>query len=362
MRKIMLRILASLAGLAVSDAMALAPGFQPPGYATGYAYPAPPPGWRGGYVPPGYASAQPRYPVPGYPAYYPPGARAVAPAPWGMPPVNGRAAPARPAAALPPADNRPAPVSAPEQTPKAPVSQTLPAPSGEASGKNADKTAKQGEQKKGDAKQAFFAKLRPLIKAENDRLLGVRDELEGLLDKLEAGVSLNDRDQDRLQSLAKKYRVDGDPLEEAGAREELIKRIDIIPMSLALAQAANESAWGKSRFAREGNNLFGIWTYDESKGIVPKKRPAGAKHLVRKFDSLAESVRYYMLTLNSHPAYDEMRDLRHEHRRNNVKLAGKNLAKGLKAYSAKGDAYIGLIRDLIDRHELSALDGIRTQG
>lgn len=204
--------------------------------------------------------------------------------------------------------------------------------------------------------QAFLDRLRPLIEQENRRLRALRIKVRDQIDQAAAAGNLDAKQSAQLESLARKYRVDGDVLSDPAAQRELLRKIDEIPVSLALAQAANESAWGKSRFAREGNNLFGIWTYDESKGMVPRNRAPGKKHLVRIFDSEADSIRYYMFTLNSHPAYLELRRIRAQLRTRGETLDSLALAKGLLAYSAKGEEYVRLIRQMIQRFELAAYD------
>jgi len=210
--------------------------------------------------------------------------------------------------------------------------------------------------KRGNSNQEFIQMLIPLIKKENVKLAVLRKELLGLFRKIDFGHRLTDRQSKRLIKLAAQYRVKGNVLESSQVRDALKNKIDLIPVSLTLAQAANESAWGKSRFAKQGKNLFGIWTYDENKGIVPKGRKKGAKHLVRKFDSLGDSVSYYMYTLNSHPAYSELRDIRYQQRRNNEALSGFDMADGLTKYSAKGEEYVRLIQALITRHDWPELD------
>ena len=205
-------------------------------------------------------------------------------------------------------------------------------------------------------KQAFMTTLLPYIEQENRRLLGLRNITAGMLSKLESGTALSASDQQQINKLANKYRVKGDPLVDETARGELLRKIDIIPSSLALAQAANESAWGESRFAQEANNLFGIWTYDQDMGLKPNNREQGKTHLVRIFDDFDESVRYYMHTLNSHPAYEKLRTIRQQLRASNQVVDGHKLAAGLEKYSAKGQAYIDLIRSLIMQNEWARLD------
>ena len=202
-------------------------------------------------------------------------------------------------------------------------------------------------------KQAFIQALLPHIEKENERLLKLRSQVIELIIQLETDESGS---AGQLQRLARQYRVKGDVISSASVREELLSKVDIIPSSLALAQAASESAWGRSRFATEANNLFGIWTYDESKGLKPKNREQGKTHLVRVFDDIGASVRYYMHTLNSHPAYDQLRSIRQQLRQSGQAISGHELAAGLEKYSAKGQAYIDLIRSLIRQNKWARLD------
>ncbi len=290
-------------------------------------------------APRAYNNPYARAPLPYYPAYrYPPRLRHVY-------------APAR----LPvqaPAVNR-----KDEKTPGQAVAKS---PSGtvevktEASDKS-EKTVKNGSVLSGK-KHEFITTLLPYIQTENRRLTALRNKLTGMFSRLERGAVLTTSEQLQIRKLANKYRVKADPLIDITAREEMLRRIDIVPSSLALAQAANESAWGKSRFAQEANNLFGIWTYDQDKGLKPNKREQGKTHLVRIFDDFSESVRYYMYTLNSHPAYKELREIRHQLRASDKIIDGYRLAAGLEKYSAKGQAYIVLIQGLIKQNEWALLD------
>ena len=254
-----------------------------------------------------------------------------------------RPAPA-PAAATPPAD-----ASAPPRAVKATEVERIPA----------DLTR---ETPVSERKRRFLAILTPLVLLENRRIEGLRREAVELVETLEGGAALTDAKARRLAALARDFRVDGDPARQPAARADLLARVDTIPVSLALAQAANESAWGSSRFAREAQNLFGIWTYDPAKGVVPRRRAAGKKHLVRRFDSLRDSVRYYMHTLNSHPAYAELRERRARLRADGVRPTGMALSAGLEPYSAKGEAYVRIIRQMIEDNALAALEDARLAG
>jgi len=290
------------------------------------------------YVPP----PMPFYaPVPVPPAYLPPG--------YARPPAFPvpRYFPQRPARV--PQSAAP---SEPPQSPPAP-SAAVAAPQ-EAVGKQSQPLERPASSASLDAQQqAFLHLLTPIVERENQQLLALRTQVRQLVREVAAGTAQGEA-QARLRTLGRKYRVDGDPVADPDAGRELLSRIDVIPTELALAQAVNESGWGTSRFAREGNNLFGIWTYDQSKGMVPRGRAEGATHLVRKFESLQASVRYYLHNLNSHPAYLELRELRAQMRSRGEEPSGLVLAAGLTRYSAKGELYVRLIRELIQRYSLAA--------
>ena len=312
-----------LPALALLGLMNQALAYQPHGY------PAPPYPHQ---VPPAFLLPQQVYAPPAMAVRLPEGAyRAPVRMPWS----GTRGTPLEPGRALPSAAqaDRPGPAHSEEKA------ATVPAP----------KPAKIGAHQR-----EFLAMLLPIVERENARLSALRTEVQLLLDRLARGqASKSERQQ--LLELARRYRVQGKVLGDAQAREDLLSRIDTIPPALALAQAANESAWGRSRFAREGNNLFGIWTYDQSKGIVPRQRPEGAKYLVRKFDDYGASVRYYLHTLNSHPAYGALREARARARDQGDRPKALDLAAGLVKYSAKGELYVELIRELINRYQLAAL-------
>lgn len=290
-----------------------------------------------------YPAHYPVHQAPGFPAHYP----TVAYAPvYRLPAVMQYPSPRSP---TPPrrdtAQERPPEVTPPSAAPE-------PAPTSAGNAPSTDVS----DRPIAESQSAFFDRLRPLIEQENRRITELRALLVDALGVVERGQSLSSTLQRRVGEAARHYRVDGNPLEDDAARTELLHRVDTIPVSLALAQAANESAWGRSRFAVEGNNLFGIWTYDASKGLVPRQRAEGQTHLVRRFDSIDESVRYYLHNLNSHPAYTELRSLRAQMRDSGEPLDGLGLAAGLGPYSARGDDYIAAIRAMIRRFDLAGYD------
>ena len=173
-----------------------------------------------------------------------------------------------------------------------------------------------------ERKKQFVDRLLPAIQRENRRLVAQREQLLGLLQRIEDGLSLNREQQAWLSRVARDYRVQESPLTHAPSRQELKRKLDIIPASLALSQAANESGWGRSRFSTDANNLFGIWTYDASEGVTPKARGKDKNHYIRKFERLEDSLIYYMRMLNSHPAYARLRDIRSELRNSGQAIDG----------------------------------------
>lgn len=191
--------------------------------------------------------------------------------------------------------------------------------------------------------------LLPAIQENNRKLLEKRARLEALHRQIEQGKHISGRDRAWLEDLSQRYKLDVPETLNSQWSRILLRRIDIVPADLALAQAALESAWGTSRFAVEGNNYFGHWCFVKGCGLVPLNRPAGALHEVARFSSPAESVRRYMHNLNSHPRYTELRLIREAARQNNRSFTGSDLAAGLEGYSELGTEYIDMVRSLI-RH------------
>lgn len=207
-------------------------------------------------------------------------------------------------------------------------------------------------------KQAFFAYLLPMVEAHNARVRAIRGELRALRSRIERGDALTSADWDRVAEFARRYRVtleDDAPL-DVEIVDRLLRRADVLPPSLVLAQAAAESAWGTSRFARTANNLFGEWCFTAGCGIVPARRAAGAKHEVEDFDSVYDSVDSYFRNLNSHPAYRGVREQRLAARTAGRPIRGAELAAGLTRYSERGQAYIEELRAIMRVNGLDAYD------
>lgn len=204
-------------------------------------------------------------------------------------------------------------------------------------------------------KRAFFMGLLPMILIANQEIKNEREEIKRILARHESRVTQNG-DKERLTRIAARYGLRGNAFTDQWIRKRLLRRVDTIPPSLVLAQAANESAWGTSRFAQRGNNLFGEWTFRSGSGIVPAERSEGEFHELRKFPSLYESIRSYMNNLNSHGAYHELRQIRESLRREGKPVTGMALANGLQQYSERGEDYIREIKAMIRHNQLARVN------
>ncbi len=201
-------------------------------------------------------------------------------------------------------------------------------------------------------KSTFFGFLLPLINAENHRILSIRLQLESLA----ALDGLSDPQQQWLSEVARYYRVIEPSEDYKQLISALLQRVDSVPPSLALAQSANESGWGGSRFAQKGNNLFGQWCFSEGCGMVPAGRIKGALHEVAVFENPGKSVESYIHNLNSNTAYEEFRKIRESQRAQQLTVSGAALAEGLLKYSARGVEYIKELRAMIVTNKLGQYD------
>lgn len=195
-------------------------------------------------------------------------------------------------------------------------------------------------------KEKFFDLLRPLVEKENQKILNERKFVVEFFDEYSKNPLIENNKLLKLATLAKKYRI-----KNIYNKEEYLKKIDTIPISLVLAQAAIESGWGKSRFARVANNFFGEWTYGKE-GIVPKNREPGKKHKIRIFKTIEDSIASYMLNLNRHPAYKEFRTIRYVARKEGKKFDGLQAAMTLQRYSQLGKKYNYLVSSIIKKNKL----------
>jgi len=196
-------------------------------------------------------------------------------------------------------------------------------------------------------KERFIKVLLPLVLKSNAEVRFQRETLE----RIDARAWwLTKKEKQTLMALARTYRV-----EEEGYRgmlAELLLRVDTLPVSLVIAQAAIESGWGSSRFARYGNNLFGLRT-PEGEGMVPQAQAPGRVFRVSVFKDLQSNIDYYLWTINTHPAYAALRELRGSTGRPTDALV---LAQALSSYSESGPAYVKRLRRIIRYNDLTAYD------
>jgi Bax protein len=198
-------------------------------------------------------------------------------------------------------------------------------------------------------KAAFTEFLLPSIEKLNRHISAERNLLLRAEEKFLAGEALPKAAELFLVQLAQRYKYTVNESILLADIEALKRRVDQIPAGLVLAQAANESAWGTSRFAKEANNFFGQWCYKKGCGLVPLSRSPGRSHEVRKFSSVEASIAAYMLNLNTNRAYRELRTIRVKGRTNN-RIDALALANGLNHYSERGQDYVKELRAMIRRN------------
>ena len=200
-------------------------------------------------------------------------------------------------------------------------------------------------------KEAFINMLLPLILAANDE---IRQRRQAIIRAAENG------DMSSLEKWARLYRIKTKDMPADRIESELLRRADIIPVSLALAQAAIESGWGTSRFAVKGNALFGQWAWDQSAGLKPIEA-SNSRAVVRSFPNLFGSVRAYMHNLNTHSEYARFRDRRSllsGRKRNDL---GTQLSVFLDGYAEIGFEYVEKIQTIIRSNDLGQFEAARLQ-
>ena len=185
----------------------------------------------------------------------------------------------------------------------------------------------------------FVGRLLPLILHENHKILIERKKLLYIKESLSVEKTLTNNDTVYLKKISKRYNILTRNKHKIDLIDELLLSVNIIPNSIVLAQAANESGWGTSRFAKEYNALFGQYTYDENKGVIPFQREDGKKHLIKNFTSIDKSVESYFKNINSHYAYNDFRKIRSQmndlYNDFNIKI----LTETLDAY-AEDESYV----------------------
>ena len=197
-----------------------------------------------------------------------------------------------------------------------------------------------------EKKNTFIQILFPLIVAENEK---IQQDRKYLLKILKENAS--EKNKKWLNKKYKAYKVSDKNI------NELIEKIDIIPTSIALAQAAKESGWGTSRFALEGNAIYGQWTWNGD-GIEPLERTKNKNHKILKFPLLRASVKAYITNLNTHRGYKSFRSKRADLRKENKKLVGIELIHELKNYAQTGIEYTKILEKIIKQNDLGELEAV----
>ena len=195
-------------------------------------------------------------------------------------------------------------------------------------------------------KETFLQIVLPLVVAENEKIETDRNYLLKVIRDNDSSEKLQ-----WLKRKFKEYKVkDGDI-------NELIEKVDIVPISIALAQAAKESGWGTSRFALEGNAIFGQWTWD-GVGIEPLDKSDDQSHKILKFPILRASVKAYITNLNTHPSYKNFREKRLMLRQSNKALSGIDLIHELENYAETGKEYTRILEQIIEQNDLQEFESV----
>ncbi len=204
-----------------------------------------------------------------------------------------------------------------------------------------------------ERKAAFFGYFLPLVNDQNQSIEKTRQKLNDWNSNRD---NISSQAAIEIGEIATRYRIADFDVSSDDGWGELLNRVDVIPPSLALSQAANESAWGTSRFARKANNYFGQWCFKKGCGLVPQKRDANKTHEVAAFNSPRDSVEKYIRNLNCNSAYKDLRDIRTRLRDSNKPITGHKLAAGLERYSERGSEYIDELRAMIEFNKLTDYD------
>lgn len=202
-----------------------------------------------------------------------------------------------------------------------------------------------------ESKNYFFNYMYKIIEDENTLIKKDRAFVKNILSSNLLNMDFDSPSFLRLLEIKQKYKV-----RNIYTLEDYLKKLDIIPPSLAIAQAAAESAWGKSRFTKEANNIFGHWTYNSEIGLLPKKRTLGESHYIRVFKNIKESTKAYMLNLNRNLAYKSFRKERYELRKTGGHLDGILLSQTMLNYSGIAHDYLVLLKSIILSNNLQEYD------
>lgn len=202
-----------------------------------------------------------------------------------------------------------------------------------------------------EAKNYFFNHMYEIIAKENNKIKNERRFVKDILSSNILNIDFDSPSFLKLLEIKQKYKI-----KHIYTLQEYLKKVDIVPPSLAIAQAAVESAWGKSRFVKEASNIFGHWTYNPEIGLIPKKRSLGSSHFIRIFQNIKESTSAYMLNLNRNFAYRSFQDRRYEQRKENQEPDGLTLSQTMLNYSGIAQDYLIILKDLILLNNLQTYD------
>ncbi len=218
----------------------------------------------------------------------------------------------------------------------------------------------------GTKKEIFYRFMLPLVLHANTMVLDHRQRLQRIQDSIAKAEPIAKDDETWLRKIAVVLRIldeekTDQPMDRAGLSkviDQALYKLDVIPPSLALGQSAYESGYGTSRFAVEGNALFGQWTFG-GKGLTPQQqRKELGDHRIANFDWPFDSVRGYFINLSSHPAYEDFRRIRAEYKTKGEKLTSLALADGLKNYSERGQKYVDTLKGIIRKNNLQTADDV----
>lgn len=203
--------------------------------------------------------------------------------------------------------------------------------------------------------QQFIQKLNHAAQSANEAILSDRKSILDYYAKWQKSGDVHWWDLDWLQKIAQRYAIKDPDFQDKKIWQQLLRRVDIIPPSMVIAQAAVESDWGRSRFATEANNYFGQHCIKRGCGLVPKKRTPGEIFEVERFSHLQGSVRAYTHMLNTKGAYKPIRTIRAGLRAKKLPITGSQIASGLNHYS-EHPQYISIIKTVINRYGLEQYD------
>lgn len=210
----------------------------------------------------------------------------------------------------------------------------------------------------GEKKRIFFRLIAPIVLRINELIAADRARAKEITERLALGEGVSPEDQAWLVELAVRYKLIASPADRLDSDQyaELLMRVDIIPPSVSLAQAASESGWGTSRFAAEGNSLFGQWSWGAGLKPTEQRGEEHGDHRVAAFGSTAAAAYAYALNLNTQGAYRDFRLKRADLRRRNLRISGEVLVETLVRYSERGQAYVEDLKTIMRQNRLADAD------